>query len=83
MSEPHDAHESLEIEGFVAMGSYVERSHRLTAILCCSSGLELPLSSKACCPLALVYVIGRINKEKTQRRASLTKRRQTEERFRR
>ena len=32
---------------------------------------------------ALLYVIGRINKKKTQRRASLSKRRQTEERFRR
>ena len=32
MSEPQDAHESLEIEGFVAMGSFVERSHRLTAV---------------------------------------------------
>ena len=43
--------------------------------LCCSSGLELPLASKACSRLALVYVIGRINKKKAQRRASLTKRR--------
>ena len=37
MSEPQDAHESLEIEGFVAMGSFVERSfvertHLLTAV---------------------------------------------------
>ena len=32
VSEPEDAHESLEIEGFVAMGSFVERSHRLTAV---------------------------------------------------
>ena len=30
MSEPQDAHESLEIEGFVAMGSFVERTHLLT-----------------------------------------------------
>ena len=32
MSEPQDAHESLEIEGFVAMGSFVERTHLLTAV---------------------------------------------------
>ena len=32
MSEPQDAHESLEIEGFVAMGSFIERSHLLTAV---------------------------------------------------
>ena len=72
VSEPQDAHESLEIEGFVAMGSFVERSHPHCR-LCCSSGLELPLASKACSRLALVYVMGRINKKKTQRRASLTR----------
>ena len=32
VSEPQDAHESLEIEGFVAMGSFVERTHLLTAV---------------------------------------------------
>ena len=50
--------------------------------LYCGSGLALPLASKACSRLALEYVIGRINEEKTQRRASLTKRRHKEERFR-
>ena len=83
MSEPQDAHESLEIEGFVAMGSFVERTHLLTAVSVVARALELPLASKACSRLALVFVIGRINKKKAQRRASLTKRRQTEERFRR
>ena len=51
--------------------------------LCCRSSLVLPLASKAYSRLALAYVIGRINEEKTQRRASLTKRRQTEKRFQR
>ena len=46
--------------------------------LCCRSGLVLPLASKAYSRLALAYVIGQINEEKTQRRASFTKRRQTE-----
>ena len=32
VSEPQDAHESLEIEGFVAMGSFVEGTHLLTAV---------------------------------------------------
>ena len=32
VSEPQDPHESLEIEGFVAMGSLVERLHLLTAV---------------------------------------------------
>ena len=32
VSEPQDAREYLEIEGFVAMGSFVERWHLLTAV---------------------------------------------------
>ena len=40
--------------------------------LCCGSGLAQPLSLKACSRLALAFVIGRKNEEKTQR-ASLTK----------
>ena len=32
VSEPQDAHKSLEIEGFVAMGSFVERTHLLNAV---------------------------------------------------
>ena len=59
--------------------SNVHTSH---CCLCCGSGLALPLASKACSRLALSYVIGRINEEKKQRRASLTKIRHKEERFR-
>ena len=50
--------------------------------LCCGSGLALPVASKAFFRLALAHVIGRMNEEKTQRRASLTKRRHKGERFR-
>ena len=55
------------------MGSFVERSHLLTAVSVVVRTWRYRLRSRPCSRLALAYVIGRMNEEKTQRRTSLTR----------
>ena len=73
MSEPQDADESLEIEGFVAMGSFVERTHLLTAVSVVARAWSYRFASKACSRLALVYVKGRINQKKGTKKSEFDK----------
>ena len=67
------------MEGCVAMGSNV-CTFSLPALLLLRLGVTAGVEGIS--RLALSYVIGRINEENTQRRASLTKIRHKEERFR-
>ena len=80
MPKPQDAHESLAIEGFVAMGSFVERSHLLTAVSVLAKAWRYCLHRRHA--RACSCVCDRLDKRRKDTETSeFDKERQKEERF--